>query len=76
MPMTKEERAAEDAKWEEKKQMKQWQQEIAATDAHLPRALEDIIDALDAETKSRIASKTMDRFNAKKAIRARKPQGE
>ena len=50
-----------------------WQEKIEALDADMPRALEDIIDALDATTRARIAVDTLDKYVAKKTIRAGKP---
>jgi hypothetical protein len=68
------ERQAEEAAWLKEQPLKEWQSRIAATDAKLPRAIEDIIDALDAPIKSKIAKDTLDAYNAKKQIRQEKPK--
>ena len=51
-----------------------WQAEIRATDALLPRWAEDIIDALDAPVRARIALDTLSKYNTKKDVRNRKPK--
>lgn len=73
MSMTQAERDAEDARWEAKKDLRVWKAKIAATDSGMPRAIEDIIDALDAPTRARIAKITLDKYNAKKLLRSNKP---
>ena len=50
-----------------------WKASMARTDAGLPRYAEDIIDALDAPARARIAPETLDKYNAKKALRLEKP---
>lgn len=39
----------------------------------MPDDLENIIDALDAPTKARIATETLDKYNTKKTLRGNKP---
>lgn len=79
VPFTDKERAErekEQKKWDDGKPMREWVFKILKTDKTMPRALEDIIDALDDEAKSRIAVKTLEAYNEKKTIRSQKPQGE
>lgn len=60
------ERAAEESKALKEKPLKEWQSQIAATDSKIPRAIEDIIDALDAPTKAKIAKQTLDLYEREK----------
>lgn len=55
------------------KPMKDWERAMAETDVKMPRYTEDIIDALDNTTRNRIATKTIEAYNAKKTKRAEKP---
>ena len=55
------------------KPMKDWERAMAETDAKLPRYVEDILDALDKPTRDKVAKKTLDAYNEKKAKRAEKP---
>lgn len=73
MPMTQAERDAEDALTAAEKPMKDWLAQMAATDKDIPRAIEDIIDALDAPTRARIAPETLTKYQAKKTLRSQKP---
>lgn len=50
-----------------------WQSVMQASDAAMPRALEDIIDALDAPTRARIAPATLDKYEDKVALRNSRP---
>ncbi len=43
------------------------------TDIGMPRAIEDIIDALPADIKANIAQETIDKYNEKKQIRSERP---
>lgn len=73
MSMSQAERDAEDAKWEAERPQREWEGKISASDALLPRWGEDIIDALDAPSRARIAAETLAKYNSKKEIRSRKP---
>jgi hypothetical protein len=53
--------------------LRKWEEEMAASDAVIPRWAEDIIDALDNPTRNRIAKETRDKIDAKKATRGSKP---
>ena len=55
------------------KPTKDWERAMAETDAKLPRYVEDILDALDKTTRDKVAKKTLDAYNEKKAKRAEKP---
>lgn len=55
------------------KPTKDWERAMAETDAKLPRYVEDILDALDKPTRDKVAKKTLDAYNEKKAKRAEKP---
>lgn len=50
-----------------------WQEKIAAT-RFSDRAIEDIIDALDAPTKAKIAPETLAVYEKRKIIRSEKPE--
>jgi len=53
--------------------LEKWEQDIAATDHGMPRYIEDIIDALSVSVRDKIALETLDKYNAKKTLRAQKP---
>lgn len=79
VPMSAEEiaqRQAEEQAWSDGEQDREWEDKIKATDAKIPRYVEDIIDALDAPTKAKINKLTIDLYEEKKTIRAQKPIGE
>ena len=67
-------RETEVAEYEKNKPYIEWEKEIKETDNYLPRYVEDIIDALDTPIKMRISNITMEKYNIKKQIRARKPE--
>lgn len=67
------EREAEEAAFLAAKPTKDWERAMAETDAKLPRYVEDILDALDKPTRDKVAKKTLDAYNEKKAKRAEKP---
>lgn len=69
-------RTAEEEAYLAAKPMKEWEAKIKATDSQLPRALEDIIDALDETTKDKLAKETLDKYNEKKELRNQKPRKE
>lgn len=76
VPMSAEEiaqRQAEEQAWSDGELDREWEAKIKATDAKIPRYVEDIIDALDAPTKAKIAQKTLDLYEEKKLIRSEKP---
>ena len=52
----------------------QWKASISATDAKVPRYVEDIIDALDPSVRARIAAETLSAYQAKKTLRLQKPE--
>ena len=54
-----------------KETMRNWQKQMDAI--LLSDDLENIIDALDAPTRARILDETLDKYNAKKALRLSKP---
>ena len=56
-----------------KEPIEEWGEEMSATDRDLPRYIEDIIDALEAPVRARIATETIDKYKNKKALRAGKP---
>lgn len=64
-------RQAEEKAWSDNLQIREWENKISAS--ALPRYVEDIIDALDAVTKAKIAKETLDLYQEKKTIRAEKP---
>ncbi len=66
-------RQAEEAAWLAERPVKNWEAAMSETDAKLPRYVEDIIDAMDKPTRDKIAKKTLDAYNEKKAKRAEKP---
>lgn len=67
------ERELEEIKHAAEKPMKDWLKEISAADSTMSRQLEDVIDALDTETRANIAPETLSAYVAKKEIRSRKP---
>lgn len=67
------ERQAEEAAWLKEQPLKQWQARIAVTDAKLPRAIEDIIDAMDAPMRAKLAKETFSAYQEKKTVRLQKP---
>lgn len=74
MSMSQAERDAEDARDAREKPMRDWKREMSDSDRYMTRAVEDLIDALSASVKSKIAKETMDKYNEKQQIRARKPK--
>ena len=64
-------RDAEEALWLAAKPLRDWQADMDAI--NLSKDLENIIDALDAPTRARIPAETLDKYNAKKALRLSKP---
>ena len=67
-------RAWQDQKTQ-KRPMKDWLTLIRKSDVSLmSRTLEDIIDALDEDTRGRIDPRTLDKYNQKKDLRLQKPQ--
>jgi len=55
------------------KSMAQWKFEMKSYDSGMPRYAEDIISAMDAPDRAKIASETMDKYDAKRALRLTKP---
>lgn len=51
----------------------EWQDQITATDADLPRYAEDIIDVLTDDQRKALASTTLAAYQLKKKIRSEKP---
>ena len=51
----------------------EWQRDMNATDREMNRSIEDIISVLPQAQKDNLSSFTMDRYNAKIALRATKP---
>ena len=70
--MTQEERAAEDAAWASTKKAREKQDRLSALDAQMPRYVEDIIEAMDAGTRARLAGETLSKYQEKKQLRAEK----
>lgn len=66
-------RDAEEAAELAARPMNIWLHDIAKSDAQMTRIEEDIIEALDAATQQRLNQEVMDKYNNKKAVRARKP---
>jgi hypothetical protein len=52
---------------------REWQARMRETDAEVPRALEDLYDALPLELQTALAEPTRQRIALKKAIRAQRP---
>jgi hypothetical protein len=55
-------------------QLAKWNYQIEQSDKEIPRAVEDIYDALPDKTK--VAKETADKIAAKKALRASKPDAK
>ena len=53
--------------------MNNWKRQMRDSDNYMTRIDEDIIEALDAATKQRLNQEAIDKYNAKKALRAQKP---
>ena len=53
--------------------MEIWEASMAATDNDIPRALEDIYDAMSATQQAKVAKNTRDKIIAKKELRETKP---
>jgi len=73
---TQEEEAARDAEEAQvaaDKPMNNWLSAMEATDNDIPRALEDLYDAMSPATQAKVATKTRDKIIAKKALRGTKP---
>ena len=64
-------RDAEEAMELSKKPMRDWKSQM--DEILLSKDIENIIDALDTSTRARIAPETLDKYNAKKALRLSKP---
>ena len=71
------ERQAEEAAYLKARPLQEWQSKIAATDAKLPRYVEDLIDMIDSKIpiKSDLPVELMSAYNDKKTIRSQKPKG-
>lgn len=71
------ERQAEEAAYLKARPMQEWQSKIAATDAKLPRYVEDLIDLIDSKLpiKSDLPVELMIAYNDKKSLRLQKPKG-
>lgn len=52
---------------------KTWEQQMLETG--IDDDLENVIDALEPPTRARIASETIDKYNAKKTLRGQRPGG-
>lgn len=75
-PLTDDERRAFADEWAAEaaaRPLRQWQAAMAATDAEVPRALEDLFDALAPAQQAAVAPATRDKIAAKKALRAARP---
>lgn len=55
------------------KPLRDWKLQMRDSDADMPRWAEDIIDAMDAPAKARIAAETMAKHAAKKTLRGKRP---
>lgn len=66
-------REAEEAIELADKPLKDWETAMKASDNPITRGLEAVMDALDAPTRARIDSITLDKYADKKALRASKP---
>lgn len=55
------------------KPMRDWQAQMQALDAGMPRYAEDIMGALATAIRDKVAKSTLDKYSAKKALRAAKP---
>jgi len=50
-----------------------WEIQMEATDRDVPRAIEDIYDALQEDAQARVPQITRDKITAKKTLRGQKP---
>jgi len=73
-PAEEDQRGAEEAADALAKPLRLWKEDMAATDAAFPRAVEDLHDAMDADTQARLPSATKNGIMAKKALRATRPE--
>jgi hypothetical protein len=76
VPFTDEEETARDAEEQaltDGTPLRVWKNDMAATDADIPRQLEDIYDALQADAQARVPQITRDKITAKKTLRGEKP---
>lgn len=64
------ERDAEELAAQNAKPMQDWEASMAATDADMPRYIEDILDVIGTVGMN---ATMVDRYTAKKALRATKP---
>ncbi|MEQ9642518.1 MAG: hypothetical protein RIM84_20995 [Alphaproteobacteria bacterium] len=53
-----------------------WERQMARARAEIPDALEAVYDVLTDEQKAALAPDVVDKIEAKKALRAQRPQGE
>lgn len=53
--------------------LRDWQARMRETDAEVPRALEDLYDALPPELRATVAEHTRQRIALKKALRSQRP---
>ena len=67
----------EERDWTPEEALQEWQSKIAATDAKLPRYVEDLIDMIDSKIpiKSDLPVELMIAYNDKKSLRLQKPKG-
>ena len=77
MPMTQEERDAEDAIAARQKPLREWHKQMAATDITMPRIAEDLIDVM--KTKGYIVDEDLPElvrkaYKNKKKLRTQKPE--
>jgi len=66
-------RDAEEQAWADGVPLRVWENGMAATDADIPRQLEDIYDALDEDAQARVPQITRDKIAAKKTLRGERP---
>ena len=64
-------RDAEELAWSNAKPTEDWKIVMQETDDGMPRSLEDVLDIIPTEG---LAQATLDRYNAKKTLRATKPE--
>jgi len=75
-PLTDEEKQAiadERNANEARRPLRDWQREMAETDVGMPRVVEDVIDAFEAQQFARLSPETKAAHANKKAVRARMP---
>ena len=72
-PTEQSSRESEEAEYTKLSPLVRWQNDMIASDVDMPRALEDIIDALAVTTRDRISTDTLDKYTAKKIIRSDRP---